>query len=61
MEGNPIGSIYGYIFDGVYQNYDETLARDAQGELIRDVNGNTVPIRVGAPPACAPATPSTGI
>ena len=47
MEGNPIGSIYGYIFDGVYQNYDETLARDAQGELIRDVNGNTVPIRVG--------------
>ena len=47
MEGNPIGSIYGYIFEGVYQNYDETLARDASGELIRDVNGNTVPIRVG--------------
>ena len=47
MEGNPIGSIYGYIFDGVYQNYDQTLARDASGELIRDVDGNTVPIRVG--------------
>lgn len=47
MEGNPIGSIYGYVFEGIYQNYDETLARDASGELIRDVNGNTVPIRVG--------------
>lgn len=46
MEGKPMGSIYGYIFEGIYQNYDETLARDANGELIRDIDGNTVPIRV---------------
>jgi hypothetical protein len=47
MEGNPIGSIYGFRFEGIYQNYDQTLARDAQGSLIRDINGNTVPIRIG--------------
>lgn len=46
MEGNPIGSIYGLLFDGLYQNEDETLARDANGALIRDINGNTVPIRI---------------
>ena len=47
MEGSPIGAIFGYIYDGVYQNYDETLARDANGSYIKDINGNTVPVRVG--------------
>ncbi len=47
MEGCPIGAIYGYIFDGIYQNEDETLARDASGALIYDINGNTVPMTVG--------------
>lgn len=47
MEGNPIGAIYGYRFEGIYQNYDETLARDAGGQLIRDVNGKTVQTTIG--------------
>lgn len=46
MEGCPIGAIYGYIFDGIYQNNEETLARDASGNLIYDINGNTVPMTV---------------
>ncbi len=47
IEGNPIGAIYGYRFAGVYQNYDETLARDADGNLMRDVNGNVVQTTIG--------------
>lgn len=47
MEGSPIGSIYGFKFEGIYQNYEETLARDAQGNLIRDIRGNPVPMTVG--------------
>ena len=46
MEGCPIGAIYGYIFDGIYQNYEETLARDADNNLIRDIKGDVVPITV---------------
>ena len=47
IEGSPIGSIFGYIFDGIYQNYEETLARDADGNLMHDINGDTVPMTVG--------------
>ena len=47
IEGRPVGSISGFIFDGIYQNYDETLARDAEGNLIHDINGDVVPMRVG--------------
>src|SRR5690606_28198548 len=42
VEGNPIGSFYGYRHLGVYQNVDETYARDLQGNLIYDINGEPV-------------------
>lgn len=35
VPGNPIGSFYGYKYQGVYQNYNETLARDANGNVTR--------------------------
>lgn len=42
VEGNPIGSFYGYRHLGVYQNVDETYARDLQGNLIYDIDGEPV-------------------
>ncbi len=47
IEGNPFGSIYGYKFLGIYQNYDETLARDASGNYIRDINNQPVVTKIG--------------
>lgn len=40
--GVPIGSFYGYRYLGVYQNVEETYARDADGNIMNDVEG--VPI-----------------
>lgn len=40
IEGTPYGSVYAFQFEGVYQNYEETYARDASGNLIKDINGN---------------------
>src|SRR5690606_12756814 len=37
VEGNPIGSFYGYRYLGVYQNNDETFARDLDGNQIYDI------------------------
>ncbi|PRD54221.1 SusC/RagA family TonB-linked outer membrane protein [Sphingobacterium gobiense] len=42
VEGNPLGSFYGYRYLGLYQNEEETLARDLNGNLIRNINGETV-------------------
>lgn len=40
--GNPIGSFYGYKCLGVYQNQDQTLARDAHGNVIQSIYGEKV-------------------
>ena len=42
VPGNPIGSFYGYKYQGVYQNYNETLARDANGNVIQNIYGEDV-------------------
>jgi len=47
VEGNPIGSFYGYRYLGVYQNIDETYARDLNGNLIHDIHGETKVIQNG--------------
>lgn len=39
QEGNPIGSFYGYRYLGVFSTQDDVIARDADGEIIRDLNG----------------------
>ncbi len=40
--GQPLGSFYGFMYDGVYLNADETIARDAKGNKIYsyDADGN---------------------
>ncbi|MBN2613396.1 MAG: SusC/RagA family TonB-linked outer membrane protein [Bacteroidales bacterium] len=42
----PIGSFYGYLYDGVYLNEEQTIARDKNGQYIYSVNdlGETVPV-----------------
>ena len=46
LADQPLGSYYGYIYEGVYMNTDETIARDANGNKIYtfDSNGNRVPV-----------------
>ena len=39
---NPIGSFYGYRYNGVYTQEEQLLARDANGQVIVDPNGNPV-------------------
>lgn len=47
VEGNPLGSFYGYRYLGVYQNVEDTYARDLNGEIIRDLAGEAVYARNG--------------
>lgn len=39
QEGNPIGSFYGYRYLGVYSTQDDLIARDENGDVIKDLNG----------------------
>lgn len=45
--GDPLGSFYGYKCLGVYQNVEETYARDADGSLITDIDGDPVIMKNG--------------
>ncbi len=40
---NPLGSFYGYIYQGVYPTKASTIATDSRGNPIKDPNGNPVP------------------
>lgn len=40
--GQPIGSFYGYRYQGVYQNTEATYARDAEGQVMNDANGKPI-------------------
>lgn len=42
VEGQPVGAFYGYKYLGVYQNTDETIARDPNGNRISNVKGEHV-------------------
>ena len=42
VEGRPVGSFYGLRYQGVYNNKDATYARDANGNIMNDVNGNPI-------------------
>ena len=50
VEGQPIGSFFGFKYEGVFPTDEDALARDAQGELIRDNEGNPMPIIYGTYP-----------
>ena len=42
VEGRPLGAFYGFDYLGVYQNFDETVATDANGNVIKDIKGDNV-------------------
>jgi TonB-linked SusC/RagA family outer membrane protein len=44
IAGNPVGSFYGYRYEGVYQNASDTYAQDRQGNVMMDLTG--VPINM---------------
>jgi hypothetical protein len=48
QEGNPLGSFYGYRYEGVYLNSDQTIARDANGDKIYTYNdrGEALPVQM---------------
>jgi TonB-linked SusC/RagA family outer membrane protein len=48
QEGNPLGSFYGYRYEGVYLNQDQTIARDANGNKIYtyDSKGERIPVQM---------------
>jgi TonB-linked SusC/RagA family outer membrane protein len=48
IKGDPIGSFYGYRYKGVYQNTEETYATDANGNVMRDFNGDVVIMHNGS-------------
>jgi TonB-linked SusC/RagA family outer membrane protein len=47
VENAPVGSFYGYRYLGVYQNTEETYARDAQGGIMNDWQGNPITMKNG--------------
>ena len=47
VEGDPIGSFYGYKYLGVYQNTEDTYAYDAEGNVMHDFNGDVVRMKNG--------------
>ena len=46
VAGQPRGAFYGYKYDGVYLNKDQTIAIGSDGKQITttDENGNTIPL-----------------
>jgi TonB-linked SusC/RagA family outer membrane protein len=46
--GNPLGSFYGYKYDGVYLNESQTIAKDKNGNAIYtyDENGNKEAVKM---------------
>ena len=47
VEGDPIGSFYGYKYKGVYKDAADTYALDANGNVMRDFNGDVVTMKNG--------------
>lgn len=46
-EGRPFGSFYGYRYKGVYQNKETTYARDKDGKIMNNINGNPIIMKNG--------------
>jgi TonB-linked SusC/RagA family outer membrane protein len=47
--GQPLGSFYGYQYDGVYLNQAQTIAKDKNGNNIYDIDGKPVYEKFGYP------------
>ncbi|MDD3077827.1 MAG: SusC/RagA family TonB-linked outer membrane protein [Paludibacter sp.] len=48
VEGDPLGSFYGYRYQGVYQNVEDTYAQDLKGNIIYDIDGEPVVMKNGS-------------
>lgn len=42
VSGTAVGSFFGYKYLGVYQNTEDTYAKDAEGRVMRDLQGKPV-------------------
>ena len=47
VAGDPVGSFYGFRYKGVYNSTEETYARDAQGNIMNDMQGNPIVMKNG--------------
>jgi TonB-linked SusC/RagA family outer membrane protein len=45
--GTPVGSFFGFKYDGVYQNTEETYAQDAEGNTMLNLYGEPVVMKNG--------------
>ncbi len=45
VEGEPIGSFFGFRYLGVWASDKDVLARDADGNILRDSKGVSIPLR----------------
>lgn len=45
QEGEPIGSFFGFRYLGVFSTDEEAVARDADNNIMRDSEGNPIPLR----------------
>jgi TonB-linked SusC/RagA family outer membrane protein len=45
QEGEPIGSFFGFRYLGVYARDEDVIARDANGNVLRDSEGRPIPMR----------------
>lgn len=50
VEGDPIGSFYGYRYKGVYQNTEDTYALDKDGNVMKNYKGQTIGMKNGKLP-----------
>lgn len=48
VENAPVGSFYGYRYLGVYQNTEETYARDEAGNVMTDWQGKVITMKNGS-------------
>ena len=46
-EGQPVGSFFGFRYLGVYARDEDAYAQDAEGNLLRDAEGNPMPMTYG--------------
>jgi len=45
VEGEPIGSFFGFRYLGVYERDEDAVARDANGDVLYDSDGIPIPMR----------------
>ncbi len=48
IEGAPVGSFFGYRYLGVYDTTDETYARDAEGNIMTNIDGEAIVMKNGS-------------